>query len=162
MPCYENAVNTIGSAKRQAGVLLSVLIFIGAIVITPLSKCCAETFSPMIVKSNAITPFNEMRLTKNIFIVSPSPQFIVRDGNAQSDKRQDGSNVNKPPFGRRIVIVVICFFGGFNMLGRGLDYGYRRRKVLAILFESIGILMVFGSVSLWLSNGFRWSWGWWF
>jgi hypothetical protein len=53
--------------------LLLALIFIGAVVIAPLDKVCAQIPPIMAIKPQLSAPFNPMLPTKNVFVISPTP-----------------------------------------------------------------------------------------
>lgn len=71
--------------------------------------------------------------------------------------------VDEPPFARRIIVSLVAFFGGFALYADGwrrLDKGVTRFGSYARI--GLGLLGVVVGLGLWLSSGFRWSWGWWF
>ena len=88
-------------------------------------------------------------------------QLTSIDSQSERNSSQSSSNINQPPFTRRIVAAIFGFIGGFYLYDRGLRYFYDRRKFFGSALISLGIFLVLSSLCLWLFNGFRWSWGWW-
>ncbi len=101
-----------------------------------------------------------LRITNQLF--SGTPQQSSIDSQSKSDDSQSTSDINSPPFSRRIPMSVLLFFGGFYLQGRGWDYFYSGNLGYGRLIVSLGVIISLAGVTLWLCNGFRWSWGWWF
>lgn len=93
----------------------------------------------------------------------PEPSRLSAEDNKlqKTNGRQNGSQLNHPPIGRRLVASFIGVFGGFwlSLFGWNLFDDGRRYFGGAIIW--FGWLM--GALGFWLLwiLDFRWSWAWW-
>ena len=76
-----------------------------------------------------LSPFDQFR--------SRAPQISSIDSKSEGNGSQNSGEVNHPPFGRRIVAVLLCFICGFYFYDRGLKYFYDRRLTCGLALIGI-------------------------
>lgn len=76
-----------------------------------------------------------------------------------SNSGQCAGDVDHPPFGRRVIALLVGVIGGCWLSALGGRCG--QRGLMSATLSAAGILLLFGGVAIWLLNGFRRSWGWW-
>lgn len=77
-----------------------------------------------------------------------------------SDERQNAGEFHQPPVGRRLVIAVIGYLGGFLLTLRGFRSCSRGHNPSGHCLIGAGILSATVGVALWFALGFSASWHW--
>src|SRR5208283_3740614 len=89
---------------------------------------------------------------------SSSIQFACIERQRCGDASQKKSEINQPPFRRRIIAVL---FGFIYVYYERLRNFYGLREVIGRLLISICIVLILSTVGLWMCRGFPSIRGWW-
>ena len=95
-------------------------------------------------------------------LLGSRPQSRGIERQCASNQRNSNGDPNGPPFGRRVIVSLFGFTGGFYICERGSVYFYHSRRALGNALIALGLTLVFGGRGLLLCCGVRATWGWWF
>jgi len=89
-----------------------------------------------------------------------APELSSVDRKSSRNAGQEASEVTQPPFRRRIVVSIVAFIVGNIVMVKGWSVFYDGRRLKGRLIAYLGIFLWICAGGLWLSSGFKWSWGW--
>lgn len=151
--------------------LIGAMIFSGVYMNQAVAACVinvAESYAQE--RSCAVDVANLAKETRvrwldgaNESVTVPASQNVsgIRGVDKQSNsEKQEPREVNQPPFRRRIIVSLVVFILGYVVMVKGWTLFYRDMQFKGRLIAYGGIILWICAAALWLSSGFKWSWGW--
>lgn len=148
--------------KLYVRIIIGLLVFCGIHLSTAHSAShLLTTDSHASERPNSVAPLAFKDGGRIVSEISSGPvELRSVGGTNSSNEGQDSNKENQPPFRRRIVVSIIAYILGNVVMVKGLDIFYSGLRLKGRLIAYIGTFLWVSAGGLWLSSGFKWSWGW--